>query len=274
MRESIGAYRLLERTGDDTLGDVYRARDTERGRTAAVRLVHPAIALDAPSRAALVADAQRAAALSHPSLAALFDVVDEGDDLALAHEHVDGKTLAATLGGTPLNPRLASAIGIQIADGLAELHAAGLTHGAVDAEHIVINPRGQAKLIDAGLVPWLAADATNGTGKRGRGSASVDDAARADVASLGRLLASMTGASLPKATWSDDLRSVIDRARPDHPRRFEAVATMAAELRAVAAMLEARADAAPPPSPSGASVIVWLMIAAALLAVGAWFLFG
>ena len=260
MRESVGPYRLLERTGDDRLGEIHRARDTARGRTASVRLVHPAITGDPAKRAALIADATRAAALSHPALAALFDVIDEGDVLALAHEHVEGKTLAATLGGTALNPRLATAIAIQIADGLADLHASGLSHGAVDAEHIVINPRGQAKLIDAGLIPWLSAAQ----------AARIDD-----VEALGELLSSMTGRALPAAQWATDLETVIARTRSGHPQRFQSTPTLAAELRSVAAMLEARADAAPMPQRgSGRSALVWLLLAIALLVLGGWFLFG
>ena len=222
-----------------------------------VRLVHAHIAADPAKRAALLADAAKAAAISHPSVAALFDVIEDASDVALAHEHVEGRSLAATLGGTALNPRLAVAIAIQVADGLAELHASGLQHGAVDADHIVISTRGQAKLIDAGLTRWL----------------SDKPAATDDIAALGALLSAMSGSHLPRAQWADDLRMVIERARPGHPRRYEAIATMSAELRSVAAMLEARAEAAPPiNASSGKSVVVWALLAIVLLALGAWFL--
>lgn len=267
MRESAGPYRLLERTGEDRLGEVWRARDTARGRTASVRLVRADISGDPSRRAALAADAAKAAAISHPSVAALFDVIDESGDLALAHEHVEGKTLAATLGGTPLNARLAVAIAIQIADGIAEIHANDLTHGAVDAEHIVINPRGQAKLVDTGLIPWLS--------DRQVPAAAIEAGHVDDISSLGRLLSTMAGSPLPGAQWASDLRAVIERARPDHPRRFESAPTLAAELRSVAAMLEARAEAVPPPSAgSGTSALLWLFLGVLLLALGAWFLFG
>jgi serine/threonine protein kinase len=257
MRESVGAYRLLEPIGADRLGAVHRARDTARGRTASVRLIDASIAGDPSRRAALIADASAMASVSHPAVAALYDVIDDGGELALAHEHVEGKTLAATLGGTPLNPRLATAIAIQLADGLAELHAAGLSHGAVDAAHVAINPRGQAKLLDAGLTHWL----------------EPERPASDDVAALGMLIESMTGRGLPKARWADDLRAVIARTRADHPRRFESIPTLAAEIRSVSAMLEARAEAAPMPrAASGRPVAVWLLLAVVLLALGAWFL--
>jgi serine/threonine protein kinase len=258
MRESAGPYRFLERIGEDRLGVTHRARDTARGRTALVRDIHAHIAGDPSKRAALLDDARAAATISHPSVAALFDIVEDESGLALAHEHVEGRSLAATLGGTALNPRLATAIAIQIADGLAELHAAGITHGAVDSEHIVISTRGQAKLVDAGLTRWL----------------SDKPPQPDDIAALGGLLAFMAGSHLPRAQWADDLRAIIERTKPGSPRRYEAVATMSAELRSVAAMLEARAEAAAPiAQPSSAkSIVLWMLLAAVLLALGAWFL--
>ena len=223
-----------------------------------MRVVHPHVAGDPSRRETLLEDARRAAEVSHPAVAALFDIVEDEHGLALAHEHVEGRSLAATLGGTALNPRLATAIAIQIADGLAELHAAGITHGAVDSEHVVISTRGQAKLIDAGLTRWLSAAPPNPD----------------DIAALGSVLAAMTGTHLPRDQWANDLRLIIERTKSGHPRRFEAVATLSAELRSVAAMLEARAEAAPPITPpsSAKSIVLWLLLAVVLLALGAWFL--
>lgn len=256
MRDTIGPYKLLDRIGGDSLGETWRARDTVRGRTAFVRVIAPEIAGDPAKRAALAGDATRASTVSHPAVAALYEVIDEeADGLALAHEHVEGRTLGSTLGGSPINPRMAVAIGIQVADGLAELHAADLTHGAVDAAHVMITTRGQAKLLDAGLTGWLSP------------TASTDD-----LAALGTLLSSMTG-SLPRAQWADDFRQALERTRPNHPRRFQAMATFAAELRSISATLEARAEALPAAQPgSGKSVLLWAVLAFVLLALGVWFL--
>lgn len=256
MRDTAGSYKLLEPLGDDRLGETYRARDTARGRTAFVRLIHPHIAGDPAKRAALLEDAGKTASISHPSIAALFDIVDDEQGLALAHEHVEGRSLAGTLGGAALNPRTAVAIGIQIADGLAELHANEMSHGAVDAAQVVINPRGQAKLLDAGLTRWL----------------SETPQQTDDIAALGRLLASMIGAHLPRAQWADDLRQILERTKPDHPGRYQSVATLAAELRSVSAMLEARAESTLRAAGAGKGVVLWGAIALILLAIGMWLL--
>lgn len=256
MRDTAGPYKLLDRIGGDAIGETWRARDTERGRTAFVRLVDARIASDPAKRAALIADAKKAAGVSHPAVAALYDVVDDGaEGVALAHEHVEGRTVAGTLGGSAINPRMAVAIGIQVADGLAELHAAGMTHGAVDGAHVMITTRGQAKLLDAGLTQWLSA------------SPESDD-----LAALGAMLSSMMG-TLPPEPWAAGARQALERTRTNHPRRYQTMAVFAAELRGISAMLEARADALPPASTSSVrSVLLWALLALVLLALGVWFL--
>jgi hypothetical protein len=132
-----------------------------------------------------------------------------------------------------------------------------MSHGGLDAAHVVITPRGQAKLLDAGLTTWL-----------GGAREPVDD-----IAALGRLLSAMTGPGLPRAQWADELRLIIERTAPEHPRRYQSVASLAAELRSVSAMLEARAEAIP--AAAGASVgaiVLWSALALVLLALGLWLL--
>lgn len=258
MRDTVGPYRLLEPLGEDRLGQRYRARDTAHGRTVLIRIVHQAIAADPASRERLLAAASAASAVSHPSVAALYEIIETPEEIALAHEHVEGRTLAATLGGQALNPRAAVAIAIQLADGLAELHAADLTHGALDSEHVMVTPRGQAKLVDAGVASF--ADLTN-----------FDD----DVASLGSLLREMTGSELPGETWAADLKTAIARTEARHARRYQSVALLAADLRRVSAVLEVRAVAATVVRTSAkgsGGALPWLIAGLLLLFIGVWLL--
>jgi hypothetical protein len=257
MRETVGPYKLLERTGEDRLGETYRARDTARGRTAFVRVVHPQVAGDRTQRATLLAEAEKAASVSHPAVASLFDIINQDGVLALAHEHVEGQSLAATLGGTALNPRMAVAIGIQLADGLAEIHAHDMSHGSIGPGHVVITPRGQAKLLDTGLTQWLA-------------SAPQSD----DISGLGRLLSSMIGTNLPRMPWADDLQQALDRTQANHPERYQSIAAFAADLRTASAALEARVEMLPVTASSSSwkSVVVWGVTAVVLLALGVWIL--
>src|SRR5215471_6345918 len=124
MFETLGIYKVLDRIGTGSIGDVYRARDTRLGRTVAIKVVRPEIAGDPIRRARLMEDARAATALSHPSIAALYEVGEDQDQLFLAFEFVPGETLRAAIAGRPLNPRRAIDLAIQSADALADAHAA------------------------------------------------------------------------------------------------------------------------------------------------------
>src|SRR5213595_1796732 len=117
MFDELGDYKILERIGAGGLGQVYHAPD--------------AVAGDADRRARLTADAQAAAALSHPNIAALYEVGEDRGHLFLAGEFVPGDALKTATAGQAMNARHAAEHGAQIADALAEAHAAGVVHGDI-----------------------------------------------------------------------------------------------------------------------------------------------
>ena len=115
MLERIAHYNLLELVGVGGLGEVYRARDTRLGRTVAVKVLPDTIIRDAGRREQLVRDARAATVISHPNIATLFDVVDEGEDVCLVFEYVPGRSLAAEIGGRPMSTRIALELAVQLA---------------------------------------------------------------------------------------------------------------------------------------------------------------
>ncbi len=74
MLETLGHYNVLDRIGAGGMGEVYRARDTRLGRTVAIKLLPAALAEDAERRDRLLKEARAAAALSHPNIAALYEI--------------------------------------------------------------------------------------------------------------------------------------------------------------------------------------------------------
>ena len=327
MLETLGQYKILDRIGAGGMGDVYRARDTRLGRTVAIKLPAADVTADADRRDRLLRDARAAAALSHPNIAALYEIGDAEGRLFLVFEFVPGETLKTAIAGRALNPRRAIDLGIQIADALADAHAAGIVHRDIKPDNIIVTPKGSAKILDFGLAAWtlggaeremaatLETEATlemAGVGAT-RGSIPylspeqalgqhVDD--RTDIFSLGVVLFEMLTGKLPfNAPTPAALAVKIAQApapaastvNPASPReldavvaktlaksldqRYEAAAAVAAELRAVCAILDVRSAESEPPSlvplhaPAKRAYGRWIALAlllAALVAAGWW----
>jgi len=262
MIETLGHYKILDRIGAGGLGDVYRARDTLRGRTVALKVIDAAIGGDPERRERLMRDARAASAVSHPNIAALYEVGEDQGELFLAFEFVPGETLQAAIAGRPLNPRRAVDLALQVADALAEAHAAGLVHGRLASDAIIVTPKGNAKVIDLGFAAWTGRRLSRAGAPAGVGAASsaaVDATAppeqvrgepsdhRVDVFSLGALVFEMltgrpfdgtAGPTLPNA-----LGPIVSKALAADPgNRHDSIATLAAELRQAAAAIDARSD--------------------------------
>jgi eukaryotic-like serine/threonine-protein kinase len=257
MIEHVGPYKILERLGSGVFGDVYRARDTRLGRTAAIRTVPDSIVLDADRRGQFRADAQRSAALSHPNIATLYEVGDDGGTLFLASEFVSGESLQAAIGGRPMHPRRALDLGSQIADALADAHAHGIVHGHLNPSTIVVTLKGNAKVMDVGLSRWMTGRAPHDQSLGARAYVAPEQSSRGrvdqrtDIFSLGVVLFEMlTGmlpvseAAVPSSANSSlpvEIDAVVAKAMAKDPgERHESAALVAADLRAIAGTLESR----------------------------------
>src|SRR5688572_21133090 len=139
----VAHYNLLEQLEPSGPGDLYRARDTKAGRTVTVRLL-PADFTSDP--AALINQARGLTSLSHPNVTTLFDVGEHEGRVYFAFEFQKGQSLRAEAAGRPLNVRRAVEIAIQVADAVADAHAAGFVHGGLSPESIVISAKGRAKI--------------------------------------------------------------------------------------------------------------------------------
>ena len=268
--ESIAHYKILERVGESRLGEVFRARDTRLGRTVAIKVLKPGIQNDPAAREAFLAAARTAMALSHPNIAALYEVGDDAGQAYLACEFVPGDSLDRVIAGHPLNARRAIDLTAQIADALADAHAAEMTHGDLTRDNIIVTPKGNAKILDFGFARWTRAD-----GRRG------DEAA--DISALGKLFFEMltgkapSSAAVPPTTLNKSLPAEVDEIARKAlgaagERSYQAAATLAAELRSVAAILDVRTEAAdksrPIPNRGGVrrSKAPWIALAMAMVA--------
>jgi serine/threonine protein kinase len=156
MTKLLDRYILGDRIGPGPLAEVYRATDDTMGRTVTVKVLRADLVADADRRRALLAAARLVLPLSHPNIAALFEVGEDQGCTFLVFEHTAGETLRATISGSPMNVRRALDFGAQIADALAEAHGLGLVHGTLNPESVIITAKGRPKILDFGLASWVA----------------------------------------------------------------------------------------------------------------------
>ncbi len=160
----IGGYRVVEEIGRGATSVVYRAEHLRLGRSAALKLLTPAVG-SADFRDRFLRESRLAASLDHPSIVPVFDAGEEGGLLYIAMACVDGSDLRALLvqeGRLPV--RRALRIVGQIASALDAAHARGLVHRDVKPANILVGPDDRALLSDFGVVKELATAGATRTG--------------------------------------------------------------------------------------------------------------
>jgi tetratricopeptide (TPR) repeat protein/tRNA A-37 threonylcarbamoyl transferase component Bud32 len=147
----LGPYEIQAAIGAGGMGEVYLAHDTRLNRKVALKsLSGPSV--DTPeARDRLLREARAAAQLTHPNIAAIHDILDSGPCPCIVMEYVQGETLAAKIARGPLPCAQAVSIGVQIADALAQAHAAGVVHRDLKPANVQVTPDGTAKILDFGL---------------------------------------------------------------------------------------------------------------------------
>lgn len=154
--EQIGRYRLAGEIGHGAMGAVYRAHDPQLQRDVAVKLISLAFAAghgDPQEAAARFArEARVAARLHHPNVVTVFDFGEEGDQLYLVMELVEGETLGQRLArGDFPGTTAALEIVAQTADALAAAHRAGIIHRDIKPGNLLLPASGTVKVSDFGV---------------------------------------------------------------------------------------------------------------------------
>ena len=146
-----GRYTLERVIGRGGSGTVHLALDEVLGRRVAMKRIGVIPGSDNAERERAEREARLAAALNHPHVVSVFDLVDEDDVRWLVMEYVDGQTLSERVRSMgPLETAEAATLLGQTADALVEAHRSGIVHRDVKPSNILISG-GAAKLNDFGI---------------------------------------------------------------------------------------------------------------------------
>jgi eukaryotic-like serine/threonine-protein kinase len=151
-----GRYQLRAAIGNGGMGTVWQAVDTVLRRDVAVKEVLLPPGMPPAERTAMYErtfrEGRAAAALSHPSVVQVYDVVTENGRPWIVMELLQARSLSEIIiSDGPLAGRAVAKIGIALLGALEVAHAAGVLHRDVKPANVLICADGRCVLTDFGV---------------------------------------------------------------------------------------------------------------------------
>jgi len=147
----LDQFEILELIGRGGMGDVYRGLDLRLKRDVALKVLPADFARNPARVMRFEREARAASALSHPNIVHVYQVGHTDGVYWIVSELVSGHSLRHLIERGALSVRQAIEVAIQIADGLAAAHAAGIVHRDLNPGNAMLTPEGRAKILDFGL---------------------------------------------------------------------------------------------------------------------------
>lgn len=161
-----GRYEIAAVIGPRAAGTAYRATDlgwpaSDPGRRrVAVTVLDDRHAGDPAAVARLLQTAGRVRSLDHPAFDPVREVLRDGGRVFAVSEHRPGRSLGSLLAGSDRGPgwplRVVLPIGHRIAEALGAAHRAGLIHGGLDLDAVLLTPEEDVVVLDLGVRAALA----------------------------------------------------------------------------------------------------------------------
>jgi Tol biopolymer transport system component len=147
----VGAYEVVALIGEGGMGRVYRARDSRLKRDVAIKALHADVAGDADRIARFRREAEALAALNHPHIGGIHDIVECDGAQFLVLEMIEGQTLADRIQAGEIPAEEVLTIAAQIARALEAAHDRGIVHRDLKPANVKVTPDGVVKVLDFGL---------------------------------------------------------------------------------------------------------------------------
>ena len=166
--KTIGPYVLEERLGGGGMSEVWKGRRRGDGLTAAVKMPLSSYNQDDQFRRRFLQECEIGKRLDHPGVIKILDFGDDGGQLFLAMEYVEGRTLRAKLDGMgePFTPGAAIAMVREVARILDYTHGQGVIHRDLKPENIMLDgPSEKVRVADFGVARVLDATSFTLTGQ-------------------------------------------------------------------------------------------------------------
>ena len=149
--QEFGKYVIEKMIGQGGMGLVYRARDTQLNRPVALKFLSAKYVDDDHAKERFMREARAAAALNHPNVVTVHEIIEYNGLSVIVMEYIEGQTLRSRMSAGVIDAEEAIGYIEQIGRGLAAAHEAGIVHRDLKPANIIITKEGRAKILDFGL---------------------------------------------------------------------------------------------------------------------------
>lgn len=232
-----GHLQILERVGEGSFGEVFRARDPQLDREVALKLLRRNGGPGAGKDAAVIEEGRLLARVRHPNVATVYGADQRDGRVGLWMEYLYGQTLSELVREHgPFGAREAALIGLDLCRALAAVHSQGILHRDIKAQNVMRETGGRIVLMDFGIGRDLRRELPSDRSLSGTPLylapeilAGGEASTRSDIYSLGVLLFHLVTGMFP--AWGrslEELRRTHEQGgiqllrdvRPDLPESF------------------------------------------------------
>jgi tetratricopeptide (TPR) repeat protein len=151
-----GKYRLCRVIGKGGMGEVWESKDESLGRAVALKKMAVAGEFSSEARELCLREARTSAALHHPKIVDIYEILDLPSGLYLVFELLSGKTVQQLLAEQKrLSPADVRSILLPVCEALSFAHGLGVVHRDVKPSNIMVSETGIVKVMDFGIARRL-----------------------------------------------------------------------------------------------------------------------
>ena len=164
--ERLGHYRIVRKIAEGGMGAVYEAEQENPRRTVALKVIRAGFTSDELLRR-FQHEAQILGRLHHPGIAQVFEAgtatTPTGSQPFFAMELVEGRPLTEYAAQEGLDVRGRLELMVLICDAVHHAHQKGVIHRDLKPANILVDARGQPKILDFGVARATDSDLRNAT---------------------------------------------------------------------------------------------------------------
>ncbi len=154
-------YARVRRIGSGGMGVVYEAFDLHLRRKVAVKRMREELRSDAREKHRFLKEARLAAALKSPNIVEIYSIEEDGGEIYLVLEFVEGRTLEAILEERGrIGAAEARGVFKGVCSALDAAHALSIVHGDIKPANIILSQDGTPKVMDFGLAHLMGDERT------------------------------------------------------------------------------------------------------------------